>query len=101
MVQSLEVIQVIRLKSFVTEQQNHSKRAHGHDGIGQGIEHGGRITLGGTGQQPQQKKAHMRDGRVSQHAFDIGLRDGDDVTYRERKRGKNHQHLLPIGMQIA
>jgi hypothetical protein len=41
-------------------------------------------------------KADVGDGRVGQHALDVGLRDGDQVAQPHGEHGEDHQHPLPI-----
>ena len=38
----------------------------------------------------------MRDRRVGQHALDVGLCDGGEVTNGHRQHGKDQQHVLPV-----
>ncbi len=39
----------------------------------------------------------MRDGRISQHAFEVGLGDGCEVTNGHRQNRQDNQHGLPVG----
>ena len=41
----------------------------------------------------------MRDRRISQHALQIGLRDGCKIAHQQRTNGQHRKHLLPVDGQ--
>ena len=43
----------------------------------------------------------MGDSGVGQHALDVGLGDGNEVADRQRDDGEDHQHPLPIGVELT
>ena len=43
----------------------------------------------------------MRDGRIPQHALDVGLRNGHDVADEQRQHAHHHHHALPDVVQAA
>jgi hypothetical protein len=52
-----------------------------------------------AGHQAEQHEAHLRDGRVRQHALQVALRDGGQVAHQQRGDGQHGQHLLPVDGQ--
>ncbi len=75
--------------------------------IGDGVEHGravGRlgvelVAVDHAGHQAEQQKAHLRNGRESQHALEVGLRNCGQVTDQQGANRHERQHLLPVDRQ--
>jgi hypothetical protein len=84
LVESLEIIQPVGLIAGAAQQDDHAEAANRHQRIGNGVEHRGGIAGHGTGQDTQQQETHVRNGRVGQHAFQVGLGNGNDITDGQR-----------------
>ena len=99
LVESLEVVEIVRLETFTRQQHDHAEAAQAHQHIDHCIEHGGTVTLKRSAQHADEQKSHVGNGRIREHALDVGLRDGGDVTHRHRQHGQDHQHPGPVDHQ--
>nr|GEU28382.1 hypothetical protein [Tanacetum cinerariifolium] len=103
--QALEVGDVVGVETGARQQHQHAEGAHSGQHIGDHVEHrravctdhAAAIDRGAHArQQAQQHEADLRDGRVGQHAFQVGLGNCGQVTDDQRHHGQDHQHLLPV-----
>ncbi len=109
LVQARQVGDLFALEAFARQQQDDAEARQRGQHVGQDVEHRRavgvldrvriHVAVDDARQQAQQHEAHLRDGRVRQHALQVGLRDGCQVAHEQRADRQHGQHLLPIDGQ--
>ena len=93
--------------ALARQQQDHAESTQGRHHIGDGVEHRRTVGVGcrqgiaidHARSKAQQHETHLRDGRISQHALQVGLRNRRQITDQQRDDRHHDQHLLPVDRQ--
>ena len=106
LVQASQIGHLFGFEPVAREQQDDTKGAQRRQHIGNHIEHRRAVGVGHvgtvlahTGHQRQQHETHLRNRGEGQHALEVGLCNGRQVTHQQRGHRQHGQHLLPVDGQ--
>ena len=95
-IQSVKIVEFVANHVAMAQRGDHSERAQVHERIDQQINQNTFNAVstdfrGSSGDQSQQHVANMRDGRISQQAFRVGLRERGEVRASHGGDGNEDQ----------
>src|SRR5436309_4105622 len=94
LVEPIEVFQFVADQTLAPEQDDHGKRSRGHERVDKQIVRNSLIARIICGHQSEKDIADVGDGRVSEQALHVRLRDRGKVSPRQRSRSEEHTSEL-------